>query len=93
MSQINTTVPLVRTVETALYDVAIFCPPFGTTVSVMVTNVGTGATQTALFDATSTPTFVPANTLGLCPNSFMSAGGTNTTMGFNIHSLYIETDE
>jgi len=93
MSQVNTSVPLVRTVEATLYDVAIFCPPFGTTVSVMVTNVGTGETQTALFDAVATPTLVPVNTLGLCPNSFMSAGGTNTTMGFNLHSLYIETDE
>ena len=89
LTQIDTGITLNRTVESAVFEVAIFCPPNGSYVNIQVTDVGAGATYNTQVTAS---TNLPSNTTALNLYGWTSAGGTSTVMGFNLHSVYVETD-
>jgi len=89
LTQINTGITLNRAVESTIFEIAIFCPPFGSTINIQVTDVGTGA---SFATSVSAATNIPATTMALNPYMWASAGGTSTAMGFNVHSIYVETD-
>lgn len=73
---------------TDIIAVNIFSGPAGASIGVTVMNETTGAR----FDASISSADIPALTLGLAPRAFLSAGGTSTTPGLSLFSLYMETD-
>ena len=89
MTQIDTGITLNRTVESTIFEVAIFCPPNGSYINIQATDVGTGATYNT---QVTTSTNLPSTTTALNPYMWTSAGGTSTQMGFNLHGIYVETD-
>lgn len=69
------------------YELAMFCPPGGTTVQWMVTNLGTGDVVTG-----TASTNLPASSTLLAPRGWISVGGTSSVIGISLIGLYIETD-
>lgn len=74
--------------RTAVFEVALFCPPAGTTISWQLTRLDTGSTASG-----STSTTLPAATTALGPICYRSVGGTSSVMGLAFKSLCIETDD
>lgn len=89
MSQIDTGISLNRTVESTIFEVAIFCAPNGSAITIQATDVATGSSFRTEVTASAN---LPGTTTALNPYGWTSAGGTNTVMGFNLHGIYVETD-
>lgn len=81
--------PKPTTNDTSMYEIILFAPP-GTTQSVSyeVTNIVNGAVATGTIT-----TDLPPTTQLVAPNSYVSVGGTSSTIGFVSSGFYIETDE
>lgn len=73
--------------RTKMYDLALFCPPAGTSVFYEFTDLTTGAVT-----AGEITTNLPAATTLLKPLVAASVGGTSSVIGATMVSLYVETD-
>lgn len=73
---------------TAVYEVAIFMPPNGTTVYWHVINVGTGNVATG---STAVAADLPANTQFLTPELWVNNGTTASAAQLEFMSVYLET--
>jgi hypothetical protein len=73
--------------RTAVYEIALFCPPNASFVNYLVTNLVTGGEASGQLT-----TDLPSNTTFLNPYAYMSVGGTSSVIGIALMSLYIETD-
>lgn len=70
------------------YEVAIFCPPNGSAISVQFTDLSPGGiTITA-----SNSVDIPSNTTFLGIRGYHSVGGTSSVVGFGLMSIYSEID-
>jgi hypothetical protein len=70
-----------------VYELAMFCPPGGTSVQFEFTDLVSGV----VFRHTAT-TNLPAATTLLAPSGHYSVGGISSVVGMALMSLYIETD-
>jgi hypothetical protein len=87
VTKINTGIVKSVADNTEVYELAMFCAPGKTEVHFEVTNLTTGF----VFNHTAN-TNLPAETAMLAPRGYYSVGGTSSTIGFALMSLYIETD-
>ncbi len=74
--------------RTAVYELALFCPP-GTTqvLSYQVIDLVTGAAASG-----TVTTNLPTATTLLAPWSYVSVGGVSSVVGIMVNSLYLESD-
>ncbi len=70
-----------------MYEVALFCPPSGTTIGWRVERINTGHVASG-YMTTNLP---PAGTL-LAPQMWRGNGSTAAAVGLDLVSLYLETD-
>lgn len=73
--------------DNQLLELIIFCKPNDSTVYFQFSELVAGTTF-----STSTTTDIPATTLFMTPRGYRSVGGTSSTIGFGIVSIYVETD-
>lgn len=79
--------PVSTTDRSKVYELALFCPPNGSSIQYEVTDVGTGAKATGTLT-----TDLPPSTTFLTPKGYCSAGGTSSVIGITLFTLYVETD-
>lgn len=72
---------------TEAFELAMFCPPGGTSVQMTFTDLTTDVV--AAYEATGS---LPTATTLLAPRAFFSVGGTSSAIGLAHMGLYIETD-
>lgn len=75
------------TADNQLLEIIIYCKPNDTTVYFQFTELVAGTTF-----STSTTTDIPASTQFLSPRGYKSVGGTSSTVGLGVVSLYTEAD-
>lgn len=73
--------------RTAVYEIALFCPPNAADMDYEVTDLVSGAVAIG-----TVSTDLPSNTTALNPYACVSVGGTSSVIGIALFSLYIETD-
>ena len=73
--------------RTKVYELAMFCPPNGTTITYSVTDLVTDAVASGTLT-----TDLPVATTFLAPKGAMSVGGTSSVIGICFMTLYLETD-
>lgn len=73
--------------RTSMYELAMFCPPGGSTVTWLVTDLTSGATATG-----TVTTDMPSSTTLLMGLLCGSVGGTSSVIGVALAGMYIETD-
>lgn len=92
-SKIDTGITLNRVISTnasaQVFEIAMFCPPNGSSISYTVTELGTSNTYST---TVTTTTALPSSTTALNVYGYTSAGGTNTSMSIAVCGIYIETD-
>lgn len=76
-----------NTLNKDFYEVALFCPPSGTTIGYRVENISTGN----IIAGTMT-TNLPSSTTLLMPQLWRGNGTTALAVGLDIVSVYMETD-
>jgi hypothetical protein len=84
---LGATFPVPTSDRSKIYEIAMFCPPNGSTVSYQVTDIGTEDTTSG-----SVTTDMPSATALLAPLLACSVGGTSSVVGSKICSMYLETD-
>lgn len=70
-----------------VYELALFAPPNGSSITYEATDLVTGAVATGTLS-----TDLPVNTTALNVYGYCSVGGTSSVIGISLFSLYIETD-
>jgi hypothetical protein len=86
-TRVDTGIAKSATDRTKVFELAMFCPPGGTSVQFEFTDLTTGV----VFRHTAT-TNLPAATTLLAPSGYYSVGGVSSVIGMALMSLYIETD-
>lgn len=71
-----------------MLSVMIFSPPGGAWVGVRIVNEVTGAA----YESAQLSTDIPAATTALCPNAYVSVGGTSSVVGIAFAGLWVDTD-
>lgn len=71
-----------------MYSVMIFSPPGGAWVGVRIVDEGTGAT----YESAQLSADVPSATQVLCPNCYVSVGGTSSVVGIAFGGMWFDTD-
>lgn len=92
-SKIDTGITLNRVISTSasaqVFEIAMFCPPNGSSINYTVTELGTSNTYST---TVTTTTALPSSTTALNVYGYTSAGGTSTSMSIAVCGIYIETD-
>jgi hypothetical protein len=84
---LGTSFPKPSSDRAKVYELALFCPPNGTSIRYEVTDLDTSAVE-----AGELTTNIPTSTTLLNHYAYMSVGGTSSVIGMALMSLYIETD-
>lgn len=79
----------VNTINTDLYELALFCPPNGSDVRYQVTRLNTGDVATGTISAAAN---LPLGATTLTYNVYRSNGGTAAAVGLDIGTMYLESD-
>jgi hypothetical protein len=74
--------------RTSAYEVALYCAPGASVIGYEVTDLVTNAVARGTVDSTD----LFASTTALCPNCYMSVGGTSSVVGLALMSFYSETE-
>lgn len=74
---------------TAVYELVMFAPPNGSTISYRVTRLDTGNETTGTVSASAD---LPVNTQFLSPHEYMNNGGTAAAVVLDVMRVYVETD-
>jgi hypothetical protein len=74
---------------TQIYEIVIFCKPNDTEMSVLITNIETGASYSET--VTTAARLIP-NTTGISPQGWVSVGGTSSVAGVALMNAYLEID-
>jgi hypothetical protein len=85
VTKTNTGIP--KPVASKFYEVAIFAPPEGTSVSLAIQDLSTGAT----YNLTTSTALPPQNTL-LTQRIYGNTGSSTAILGLDVSLMYIETD-
>lgn len=85
--KVNTGITKSAADRVEVYELAMFCPPGGSSVQMTFTNLTTDVV--AEYTASSS---LPADTTLLAPRLYFSVGGTSSVIGAAHMGLYIETD-
>lgn len=73
----------------SVYEVAIFCKPNDTQITVQFTDLSSGATFTRVI--TTSADLIPSTTF-VAGRGYCSVGGTSSVVGFTLMSVYHESD-
>jgi hypothetical protein len=73
--------------RSTVYEIGLFSPPNGSSISWQVTDLSSNATVSGTLT-----TDIPAAATLLNPYAYTSVGGTSSVVGITLFSLYIETD-
>ena len=85
----DTGIAVPTTDRPGVYEVAMFAPPNGSSITVTFTDVGAWTSFTQVITASAD---LPPSTTFMCPKGYHSAGGTSTVTGMTLFSIYVETD-
>ena len=73
---------------TDVYDLFLYAKPNSNTVGIRIVNVSSG---TLLYDATTTSSSLPQNSVFLRPTAAMSAGSGTVAVSFDLMKIYLES--
>lgn len=88
-SKVDTGIPIGTNDSENVYEVAIFCAPNDSEMSVFITDLNTDNSYT---QTVTDSNLLINNTLGIAPHGWCSVGGTSSVIGFSLMNCYIETD-
>jgi len=78
---------IAKPVANKLYDIAIFSPPEGTSVSLSITDVNTGT----IYSLTTSTALPPVNQL-MVHRIYGNTGTSGSILGLDVSTMYLETD-